>query len=70
MKSLEPYCESFDFRICPLSYRYNLGIHTINFYHNDEFAVIDVYGYFYPVLGGFYYSKVVRKILSLIKRKK
>lgn len=37
------------FTLMPNSFRYNLGIHTLN-YH-DGIGVIDGYGYYYPILG-------------------
>lgn len=43
------YSESLCFNIMPSSYRYNLGLHTIN--SHDKYLIVDGYGYQYPVLG-------------------
>lgn len=66
VNQLEPFQEQFLFSIQPLNFKYNLGIHTINFL--DRIAVVDGYGYLYPLIGRFYYSRFVRKMVSLIKR--
>lgn len=36
------------FSIHPVSWRYNLGIHTLNF--KDGLCVVDSYGYLYPII--------------------
>lgn len=43
------YEEVFMFDIYPKSFKYNLGLHTINF--EDTYAVVDGYGYTYPLIG-------------------
>lgn len=52
VKSFEP---SFDerpiLRLEPVSWKYNLGLHTLNFDEESGLAVIDSYGYLYPVRG-------------------
>jgi len=45
------YAEHSLFRIEPQSWRYNLGLHTLNFDAASEIAVVDSYGYLYPVMG-------------------
>lgn len=69
VNSLHPFSEQLLHKIMPLSYRYNLGTHTLNFYNksNYKMAVFDGYGYFYPILGRLYYSCFVRGFLNLIK---
>lgn len=54
----------------PVSFRYNLGIHTINFY--DGICVIDGYGYLHPVIARLYYlpRMFVRSLLRLLRLKK
>lgn len=52
MKALiTPHCyeEEFMFGIYPKSFKYNLGLHTINF--GETYAVVDGYGYSYPIIG-------------------
>lgn len=44
--------EEVNFEIYPISRRYNLGIHTLNF-HQDT-CVIDGYGYLYPLFAKTY----------------
>ena len=69
--NLEPYNEQLKFTIKPLSFRYNLGTHTINFYHTkkgESIAVLDGYGYFRPILGRIYYSKSIRMLIGLMKK--
>lgn len=53
------------FTLRPQSYKYNLGLHTINFH--DGICVIDGYGYLYPTLGRLYASKTVEKIRKIAK---
>lgn len=43
------YNESLLFNLRPNSFRYNKGLHTLNFY--DNYLVIDGYGYQYPIMG-------------------
>lgn len=50
--STEEIEECLAFKIKPLSWRYNLGIHTINFYKNV--CVIDSNGYLHPFVGRLY----------------
>lgn len=46
------YKETHVFSVFPKAYRYNLGLHTINFYEN--IGVVDGKGYLFPLLGRFY----------------
>ena len=43
------YNEELIFTLTPNSYRYNLGLHTLNF--GEKTGVIDGYGYYYPLMG-------------------
>ena len=43
------YAEERKFSIYPDSFKYHLGLHTLNF--KDGLCVIDGYGYLYPILG-------------------
>lgn len=62
ISSFEPqFKQSPLFSIYPTSYKYNLGIHTLNFSENEELGVVDGYGYLYPTRG---------RILNLISRLK
>lgn len=45
------YSERAVMRLDPLSWRYNLGLHTLNFHTPSGLAVIDSYGYLYPLTG-------------------
>lgn len=54
------YEENHCFSLNPTSFKYNLGLHTINFY--EKGCVIDGYGYLYPVVGRLLHF--VRKILK------
>ena len=65
VNSLNPFHEEETFSIQPLTFKYNLGVHTINFL--DGMAVIDGYGYLYPLFGRLYYSHIVRKLIQAIK---
>ena len=60
----EPLEEELVFRIVPNSFRYNLGIHTLNF--GDGICVVDGYGYYYPFLGRIYHciSNKIKKTIS------
>lgn len=50
--AVEPsYAEHPIFRIEPQSWRYHLGLHTLNFDQKSGFAVVDSYGYQYPIIG-------------------
>lgn len=42
------------FSISPDSFKYNRGLHTLNFLNN--ICVVDGYGYLYPIVGNFYNS--------------
>lgn len=57
--------EQMIFTLRPQSYKYNLGLHTINFH--DGICVIDGYGYLYPTLGRLYASKKVERIRKFAK---
>lgn len=57
IESFNPYIECEQFELKPSSFKYNLGLHTLNFKGN--ITVIDGYGYLYPVIG---------RILSPINR--
>lgn len=52
----------------PNSFKYNLGLHTINFY--DKGCVVDGYGYLYPILGRIHYIMWLMKksIKNLLKK--
>lgn len=50
INSFEPFVENCIFRLGPQSFRYNLGLHTLNF-HKSGIAVVDSRGYVHPVLG-------------------
>lgn len=52
--NLDPFQEHEVFTVLPLNYKYNLGVHTINFL--DGVAVIDGYGYICPLMGRLYYN--------------
>lgn len=56
--------------IGPVNMRYNLGIHTINFY--DGICVIDGYGYLHPFIARFYYlpKKAAKSFLKFLRLKK
>lgn len=49
------------FEIFPFTYKYNLGLHTINF--NEGYCVIDSCGYLHPICGRIY------KFMRYVKRK-
>lgn len=55
------YSELLSFCLKPKCFRYNLGIHTLNF--NDNYLVVDGYGYRYPLIGR------LISFLRLLKRK-
>lgn len=65
VNALDPFQEKESFSIQPLNYKYNLGVHTINFLNG--LAVIDGYGYLYPLFGRLYYSPIARKLIQAIK---
>lgn len=54
------YREEHYLSLNPSSFRYNLGLHTINFHNN--LCVIDGYGYLYPLIGRFLHF--VRRIIK------
>lgn len=58
--------EEFLFNIKPQSYKYNLGIHTINFM--DRMCVVDGYGYLYPLIGRIYYSPIMTVLKNYVKK--
>lgn len=52
VESITPeYRERPIFELKPQSWRYNLGLHTLNFSPDRQMAVIDSYGYLYPLAG-------------------
>lgn len=58
------YKEEKVMSLYPNSFKYNLGLHTINFYDNG--CVVDGYGYLYPILGRIHYflwfcKKIIKK---------
>lgn len=58
------YSEKCLFSILPSSFKYNLGIHTINF--SEELCVVDGYGYLYPIWGRL--RKMVIKIINVLNK--
>lgn len=54
------YREEHYLTLNPSSFKYNLGLHTINFHRG--LCVIDGYGYLYPIAGRFLYF--VRRIIK------
>lgn len=62
----ETLAETFCFKISPKSYRYSLGLHTINF--EDNICVVDGYGYYLPTLGRIYASGAVAMMRQLLKK--
>ena len=63
--SLHPFQEQVVLAVQPLNFKYSLGVHTINFLNG--LAVIDGYGYLYPLFGRLYYSPIMRKLIQAIK---
>lgn len=63
------YREQLVFKLTPNSFRYNLGLHTINF--KNSVCVIDGYGYLYPILGRVYncFSQIKQQIKKAINAK-
>lgn len=61
--------EHIALHVDPINWRYNLGIHTINFY--EGVCVIDGYGYLYPIIGRLLYTpkKIARSIIKFLKHK-
>lgn len=52
VESFSPiYAEKPLFRLEPSSWHYNLGLHTLNFHRDSGLAVIDSYGFLYPIRG-------------------
>lgn len=64
MISENNYKEHTLFQIHPSSFKYNLGIHTINFFENG--CVIDGYGYLYPIRGRIlnFIWKTIKKLMK------
>lgn len=60
----ENYEEQYVFSLKPTSFKYSLGLHTINFY--DDLCVIDGKGYLYPIIGRIY--AVIRYVYYKFKR--
>lgn len=56
--------ETKEFVLPPCGRRYSIGIHTINFL--DNLCVIDGLGYYYPLLGRVYYSKLMKTIRNFV----
>lgn len=58
------YSEEYCFSLTPTSFRYNIGLHTLNFY--DGGCVIDGYGYLYPIVGRLLHfaRRIVKSILK------
>lgn len=50
VESLERFKENRLFTISPESFRYNRGIHTINFCKDKDLIVIDGYGFLHPFI--------------------
>jgi hypothetical protein len=61
-----PMVEDKDFIITAESYKYNLGIHTINFYNG--ICVVDGYGYYYPIIGRLYHHAISQFVINKIKQ--
>ncbi|TLU85991.1 MAG: hypothetical protein FDX30_03045 [Chlorobium sp.] len=55
------YVEKTAFSIYPKSFKYNLGMHTINFHAN--ICVVDGCGYLYPIIGRIF------NMISVLKRR-
>ncbi len=62
VNSIEPYVEEPFLSIKPSSFKYNLGLHTINFSNN--LCVVDGYGYLYPIIGRIlhFLRRIVKKV--------
>lgn len=60
-----PVRQSFVMEIKPSGWKYNLGLHTLNF--KEEMCIIDGKGYLYPLFGRLYYSAFVTKMKTLLK---
>lgn len=59
------YRERLEFKLHPMSFRYNLGLHTLNF--KDNVCVIDGYGYLYPIIGRIYnYLSQIKQLFNII----
>lgn len=58
--------ETMFMSITPCSWRYNLGMHTLNF--GKSVCVVDGYGYLHPILGRLYYSKIITNIKKIIRK--
>lgn len=57
------YSEKEAFELRPSTWKYNLGLHTLNFSPDRQMAVIDSYGYLYPFAGR------VLEVLSQLKHR-
>lgn len=66
--STQPYAEREKFHIAPLNYKYNLGIHTLNFSKNKDWITVDGYGYLFPAFSRLW--NFMSKVKQLILRKK
>ena len=64
----ETVSESLFFKLLPHSFRYNRGLHTINYENN--LCVIDGYGFLSPLCGRVYYSELLRGVIGIKKNKK
>lgn len=60
-----PVGQSFVMEIKPSDWKYNLGLHTLNF--KEDMCVIDGKGYLYPLFGRLYHSALVTRIKTLLK---
>lgn len=49
ISSVGKYSEEHSFSLNPTSFKYNIGLHTINFHKGG--CVIDGYGFLYPIIG-------------------
>lgn len=65
VNSLHPFQEQEVLTVQSLNFKYNLGVHTINFLNG--LAVVDGCGYLYPLFGRLYYSSIARKLVQAIK---
>ena len=64
IESFTEYRETYVFSLMPKSFKYHLGLHTINF--SERLCVVDGKGYLYPVVGRIY--NVARKIYYSLKK--
>lgn len=71
VKSIWPeYIEESVIKLTPISWKYNIGLHTINFDKTYRIGVIDSYGYLYPLTGRILMNlhRIKEVIKSLIDR--